>query len=538
MDILMNTSGNDKNQHLTVDHGGNGKAVNNNTIETLSLNPPSSPPPSAQTNPKVIVLDEWGCYLDMASNKKGDDVINLLARLDLPRLTWFTPAISNINDPAVVVFEKLIPLVREILNRPEFESINSPNHDNTKLESDLKEIIKAEAIPNAMISAIELVDQIESSNELRFPFDFKIVNGDFENIKVWALYNPYLHAFIPKVWTSYAEIKKATAELISKGYIEDESSNRLINGRANINLPHTQTKEVSGSVTIEFKKGVIIKIHSSPCTFIDVEQNIPMKLITHINFHSKMVSLKEIRSLPFDYDNEPTFIYPSLPEKIDEQLIPFVDSRVYNEILETRKLLSSIGKIENKKNEMGDIRVITQWLSNRIERTQDNLNDLIVDNPISISENFPNLCKHFSITQIDEWHDTTSTMIGYRNQGNIYVNEASLCSALLWWQMYNRMPENDAQHFAAEACAALCIKKGSVEIDEIKSLSKKLISQREAYTSMVNAISSFSTGLTRLKMPAGMISAGEARLTLRDLSSARLTLSDLSSSHKHNIKTN
>ena len=473
------------------------------------------------SKPTLIVYDEMHEMLNMRAKKRGDDISDLLARLNLPRYKWFTTEPrDSISDRNVIDMSQVIPRVRDLLELPEFSEIYSmlsPNREQA--ETLLANRIQSDVFPHSQVSAQELLANAQENKESIEPFGFRVVEGTLNNQAVWSLYHPSLHGFLPQAWSTQDAAVIAKAELIFAGRVTSKADPSLtgaavfqcVSYGSGIRFSNTGPEDVH----VEISGGLIQSPTDTAGGRHLLNAGPVREIITHVDLNALKPSYSALELLPFNKADSTSPIFPSVPASIDH-LAPFLSADAHAALRAIQKCLQEMRSGAWEARDNADLSMVVAWLKEGVSDSTLPDEDLWVDDPVDLLDAFPLLAQHFSVAQLDEWHARASDLHGYRNRGGIYVSEWDLCVSLFWEELHGSPPSSSTEEDTAAICLGYLVTQESFNPASLLEMSNTLLKQWQAFNTQVNLIQAVSAGLSELEVETGYVCTGPVHTTSSD----------------------
>ena len=476
--------------------------------------------PNPTFTPTLLIIDEFGMHMDSFAEANNDDISNLLRELGLPRYRWHVSHYTDIDQPSVVVLDRIAPKIREVLKQPDFVHMNDLSPTLRKpCQDKLTSIILDEIVPQSLLSARDWVNTL-AEHFRDGPFGFMIVKGKSSdaNTDLWALYHEPTSGFAPYVWTELEKAKQAMAEITSlcKVMISPDHS---IDHNGIFELPGIViNKKVSLSIT----KGLITGFEGSDSLTLNQKDG-PVDYLV-IEYSKSSLSMDSLAKLPFQYLNndENAYLYPNLPTNY-QSISTFMDQDSYTSLTHVNNRLKGLKAYSRDRLKEANLQPIADYLASALpsllkENEDLDVSDLWVDSVDDLIRSFPSLTKHFSFAQVDEWHDYVACSLNrYKNRGDIYAGETEVCAALLWKSLFGHFPENNLTMDVASIALSYGIENNLSDYSVLLDAVNSLHATWQEHDVLVYQIRDISEGLRKLKRPDGFVSVGSEHLTRTDV---------------------
>lgn len=475
--------------------------------------------------PFKLIFDEYFNYSQSMFAREKELEVLLLRKMGIPTYHWYALEPSkNPADKNIVLLETLIDKTSLLLQDPIFRDISAHYHEDMSLFEAFKNKVLYEALPESMISAMDLLSSkaIKSFN----PLGFTIVEGILNNKEVFSLYNDNLGAYLPAVYPEIYSARYALAQLASSGDIDIEAFQEKRGKDKDHNL-NGDAYFQGNKALLKVKDGVMKENDFNQ--FLWTNNKYLGKLIIGTEFNDLSIYEHGIYdlNLPFDPDTSKEFlnIY-NIPSFDNEMAYPNIMKGNQEALINYCLLLGGINKYSREyllDNDSAYDKAIDYIESKTIDNHD--IDDYIhADSVEELRKAFPKLLKRFSLQQVDTWHENMTMDSGYRSNGNLHFNESNMISDIYHETLFAEVKINLKKKHHNDV--SLVLLDQGFSNNEIASMLEKINMCQKAFDSDMSIINSASYEFNKIGEDNNVVSNGDEKTLLSEM---------MRSGRKHNI---
>lgn len=486
---------------------------------------------------KIIMVDEFSEHMFAQDRRLNSDIIDFLSANKLPRYEWWLPSdrgqVSSIDEPCVVVLNKVIQQIRELEGELGFEVPRSKaDHFDVMAER-----VRSVVLPTSIVSAFVAV----TANEIAAkPFRFDIASGvmevDGSQSAVWAINHAGTDAILEPVFSTRQEAQKALAGILVAGSPSNAAYDQSLSGRAKFSIlkakPFARPAEYTDcEVKAEVVGGKIVDA-------ILGEGALGQATKGRISAHGFDLilyrNMDEIRLPAGTFSRWGSTDLP--PGGVDSGFdyaaasLPKSSSDVYGAtsnttLAELRQLLSefkALAETAESKIQLPLPPLIIAWVHSRLvspNHIRDTEQYYEFDQG-ELARHVPQLAERFPSDLIDEWHRSfVADVMGYRPCGNVEGRPVEFISYLFYYALTGKEPERSNDVKVGTILLSLAVQDRSEQVD-IDMLNE----QRQGLENALNVmetwridVDGFQHGLRQLEVDDGMVCHGNEQRTMSDL---------------------